>query len=143
MPEIRQIFFQFKSIRDLRRGRRHQAPGGINNSIMSNNALNGTADVNTDHSFEQLCLPPLILQGALRAGYLRPSPVQYQSIPPGRSGCDLIVQAKAGTGKTFAFAAIVLEHIDLNNPSPQVCCSFFDTLSVSEFCLFIRDSIRR
>ena len=42
------------------------------------------------------------------------------SIPLGRVGTDLIVQAKSGTGKTVTFACICLERIKMEVKAPQV-----------------------
>lgn len=55
----------------------------------------------------------------------RPSPVQTAAIPLGRLGADLIVQAKAGTGKTLVFGTICLEKLQPEVALPQVplCCS--------------------
>jgi ATP-dependent RNA helicase DDX20 len=50
----------------------------------------------------------------------RPSPVQTAAIPLGRLGADLIVQAKAGTGKTLVFGTICLEKLQPEIALPQV-----------------------
>lgn len=71
-------------------------------------------------SFEGLLLPPHILQALHEAGFRRPSPVQEAALPLARMGTDLIVQAKAGTGKTLVFAVAAVERVDLANSSPQV-----------------------
>ncbi|EFN53228.1 hypothetical protein CHLNCDRAFT_12993, partial [Chlorella variabilis] len=70
--------------------------------------------------FEGLLLPPHILQALHEAGFRRPSPVQEAALPLARMGTDLIVQAKAGTGKTLVFAVAAVERVDLANSSPQV-----------------------
>ena len=48
------------------------------------------------------------------------------AIPLGRLGADLIVQAKAGTGKTLVFGTICLEKLQPEIALPQVplCCSW-------------------
>ncbi len=71
-------------------------------------------------SFRELLLPDHILGGLLAAGFQRPSPVQQQAIPMARLGADVIVQAKAGTGKTLVFAVAAVEKVDLGNGVPQV-----------------------
>ena len=45
--------------------------------------------------------------------------MQRAAIPLGRLGADLVVQAKSGTGKTVAFAAILLERVDRALRHPQ------------------------
>jgi ATP-dependent RNA helicase DDX20 len=60
-------------------------------------------------TFADLLLPPPLVSALLAAGFARPSPVQEAAIPLGRARCDLIVQAKSGTGKTVVFAVVALE----------------------------------
>lgn len=73
----------------------------------------------TSKSWAGLLLPPHV-EAALRdAGFRRPSPVQEAALPLARLGADLIVQAKAGTGKTLVFAIPAVERVDLSNPAPQ------------------------
>jgi hypothetical protein len=71
-------------------------------------------------SFAGLLLPPAIQQALKEAGFRRPSPVQEAALPLARMGTDLIVQAKAGTGKTLVFAVAAVERVDLSNGAPQV-----------------------
>ncbi|KAJ1966730.1 hypothetical protein IWQ62_002283 [Dispira parvispora] len=59
--------------------------------------------------FEDLVANPELLQALKTAGYCQPSPIQWKAIPLGRLGCDLVAQAKSGTGKTIVFAILVLE----------------------------------
>lgn len=63
-------------------------------------------------SFEEMLLPPRVVRGLARAGLHRPSPVQQRAIPLGRFGADVVAQAKAGTGKSAAFAAVLVERAD-------------------------------
>lgn len=43
------------------------------------------------------------------SGFSVPSPVQFHSLPRSKLGLDLVVQAKAGTGKTLVFVVTALE----------------------------------
>ncbi|XP_071784102.1 uncharacterized protein [Asterias amurensis] len=76
-----------------------------------------TSDVlnveNVNIDFASLLLSGDVLKGLSLAGFERPSPIQLKAIPIGRCGLDLIVQAKAGTGKTCVFSVIILESLDL------------------------------
>ncbi len=63
-------------------------------------------------SFADLHLPPRILDGLSRAGFMRPSPVQAQAVPGAVMGVDMMVQAKSGTGKTLVFVVAALAGID-------------------------------
>ena len=71
-------------------------------------------------SFAALLLPPHVQQALRDPGFRRPSPVQAAGRPLARLGADLIVQAKAGTGKTLVFAAAAVERVDVANGAPQV-----------------------
>ena len=71
-------------------------------------------------SFAGLLLPPHIEQALRDAGFRRPSPVQEAALPLARMGTDLVVQAKAGTGKTLVFAVAAVERVDVTNGAPQV-----------------------
>jgi ATP-dependent RNA helicase DeaD len=46
-----------------------------------------------------------------RAAYLEPTPVQSGIIPRALEGCDVLGQARTGTGKTAAFAIPILERL--------------------------------
>ncbi len=69
--------------------------------------------------FRSLDLPPTILEGLEAMGYLQATEVQARSIPLARSGRDLIVQSRTGTGKTAAFGVPILERIDRALPEVQ------------------------
>ena len=80
-----------------------------------------TVDVlSSSRSFASLLLPPHIEQALREAGFRRPSPVQEAALPLARLGADLIVQAKAGTGKTLVFAVAAVERVDTACALPQV-----------------------
>ena len=79
-----------------------------------------TADVQADKTFSDLALPTEMVQALAACGFDRPSPVQQAAIPLGRTGSDLIVQAKSGTGKTAVFAVICLLRLKKDVTSPQV-----------------------
>ncbi|MEG2540448.1 MAG: DEAD/DEAH box helicase, partial [Clostridia bacterium] len=69
--------------------------------------------------FADLGIDQRILDAIAQMGFENPTPVQEQTIPLAISGCDLLVQAPTGTGKTAAFGIPVLNMIDLNEKSIQ------------------------
>ena len=71
-------------------------------------------------SFEELLLPEPVLKGLTAAGFHKPSPVQQAAIPLARSGSDLLIQAKSGTGKTVVFGVVCVESINTQDGLPQV-----------------------
>ena len=60
-------------------------------------------------TFSELKLTRQFLNAIEDAGYVEPSPIQVQAIPPLRSGQDVIGIAQTGTGKTAAFLLPLLQ----------------------------------
>jgi len=61
-----------------------------------------------------------MLNALAHVEYTQPTPVQAGLIPKALEGCDLLGQARTGTGKTAAFAIPILERIEGNKRgSPQ------------------------
>lgn len=67
-----------------------------------------------DVTFQDLFLGENTLLGLERCGFRRPSPIQLETIPLARCGFDMVVQSKAGTGKTCIFTLIALEALQFN-----------------------------
>ena len=53
--------------------------------------------------FTHLKLHPTLLKGIKELGFIRPTPIQAEAIPPAMAGRDLIACAQTGSGKTAAF----------------------------------------
>lgn len=80
-----------------------------------------TEDIqSTALSFRDLLLPYPLISALEATGFSRPSPVQEAAIPLGRTGIDLVVQAKSGTGKTVVFSVVCLDRLSATVPTPQV-----------------------
>jgi len=52
-----------------------------------------------------------LLQGLKELGFLHPTPIQVEAIPPGMEGRDLLACAATGTGKTAAFLLPILHKL--------------------------------
>ena len=61
--------------------------------------------------FNELKIKSEVVELLKRQGIIDATPVQEKVIPAARMGCDLIIQAKTGTGKTLAFLLPTLERI--------------------------------
>ncbi|MFO0602640.1 MAG: DEAD/DEAH box helicase [Polyangiales bacterium] len=61
--------------------------------------------------FSDFQLDPSLLQGVAGLGFVRPTPIQEQAIPPGLAGRDLIAAAMTGSGKTAAFLLPILHRL--------------------------------
>lgn len=62
-------------------------------------------------NFESFNLHPSIMSGVRELGYVTPTPIQLQAIPPILQGQDLVGLAQTGTGKTAAFALPILQRL--------------------------------
>jgi ATP-dependent RNA helicase RhlE len=62
-------------------------------------------------TFEPFSLDSRIDAGIRSAGYVEPTPIQQQAIPPILAGRDLIGIAQTGTGKTAAFMLPILHRL--------------------------------
>ena len=61
--------------------------------------------------FAALPLAPQTLANLAQLGYARMTPIQAASLPSALLGHDLIAQAKTGSGKTAAFALVLLANL--------------------------------
>jgi len=62
-------------------------------------------------NFDSFSFHPQILAGIAAAGYITPTPIQEQSIPPIIDGHDILGLAQTGTGKTAAFVLPILQRL--------------------------------
>jgi len=62
-------------------------------------------------SFPMFNFHPRIMAGVQSLGYLTPTPIQQQAIPPVLQGRDVMGLAQTGTGKTAAFALPILQRL--------------------------------
>jgi ATP-dependent RNA helicase DeaD len=74
-------------------------------------------------TFADLGLRDSVLKGLEELGFIHPTRIQAQLIPPIMSGKDVLGQAKTGTGKTAAFALPLLHMCDGNTPQQAVVLS--------------------
>jgi ATP-dependent RNA helicase DeaD len=77
-------------------------------------------DAHNQLTFADLNLSPDILAAVTEMGFITPSPIQAEAIPPILGGRDVIGQAQTGTGKTAAFGIPALELVDPTDRSVQV-----------------------
>ena len=72
--------------------------------------------------FEELGLIQPILRAVRDEGYVEPSAIQQQAIPPALAGHDVLGCAQTGTGKTAAFAIPILQRLDTQRASIKMPC---------------------
>jgi ATP-dependent RNA helicase RhlE len=61
--------------------------------------------------FSKFPLHTDLLRGVKELGFLRPTPIQDQAIPPAAAGKDLLACAMTGSGKTAAFLLPILHRV--------------------------------
>jgi ATP-dependent RNA helicase RhlE len=61
--------------------------------------------------FNRFNFHPDVASGVVAAGYVTPTPIQSQAIPPVLQGRDVMGLAQTGTGKTAAFALPILHRL--------------------------------
>jgi ATP-dependent RNA helicase RhlE len=61
--------------------------------------------------FTQLKLHPALLDGLKDLGFVRPTPIQAEAIPPALLGRDVIATAQTGSGKTAAFLLPIINNL--------------------------------
>jgi ATP-dependent RNA helicase RhlE len=70
-------------------------------------------------SFTKFNFHSRIMAGVQALGYVEPTPIQLQAIPPVLQGRDVMGLAQTGTGKTAAFALPILQRL-IQRPSRHV-----------------------
>lgn len=68
-------------------------------------------------SFKELNIIEPILKALTKEGYVVPTPIQKQAIPPLLNGRDLLGCAQTGTGKTAAFAIPIIQKLHQEAPA--------------------------
>ncbi len=61
--------------------------------------------------FSSLNLDPNLLKGLKELGFVRPTPIQADAIPPAVAGRDVLACASTGSGKTAAFLLPILDKL--------------------------------
>ncbi len=62
-------------------------------------------------NFKTFSFHPAVAEGAGKAGYVTPTPIQAQAIPQVMKGLDVMGLAQTGTGKTAAFVLPILNRL--------------------------------
>lgn len=62
-------------------------------------------------TFDSFHLDPRLTAGIVSCGYITPTPIQEQAIPPVMEGRDVMGLAQTGTGKTAAYALPIMERL--------------------------------
>src|SRR6185503_8084801 len=72
------------------------------------------------NTFSELPLSSALQSKLAQHGFVQPTPVQAQAIPPQLDGHDIVITAQTGTGKTLAFLLPLLEKLTKTVQVPGV-----------------------
>src|SRR5437867_5206902 len=72
------------------------------------------------YTFSEFSLSPVLKTNLARHGFVKPTAVQSQAIPPALAGHDVVATAQTGTGKTLAFVLPMLESLAANPAATAV-----------------------
>src|ERR1700684_4205889 len=70
------------------------------------------------NNFPDLVTSPVLRKNLAAQGFVTPTPIQAQAIPPATLGHDVVATAQTGTGKTLAFTLPILQLLT-DNPRRQ------------------------
>lgn len=71
-------------------------------------------------TFSELSLSAAIHNNLARNGFVVPTPIQAQAIPPAMTGADVVATAQTGTGKTLAFVLPILQTLTSQPASKNI-----------------------
>jgi ATP-dependent RNA helicase RhlE len=71
-------------------------------------------------NFSELSLSTAIHHNLARNGFVVPTPIQAQAIPPAMTGADVVATAQTGTGKTLAFVLPILQNLTSQPSSKNI-----------------------
>jgi len=91
--------------------------------------------------FSELNLSEPILKALNEHGYVQPTPIQAQAIPPILSGSDIFGSAQTGTGKTAAFALPLLQLLSTQHYNGHIAALIL--APTRELALQISESINQ
>jgi len=93
--------------------------------------------------FTDLGLAAPLLKALAAEGYVNPTPIQAQAIPPVMEGRDMLGIAQTGTGKTAAFALPILHRLAADRkPAPRNGCRVLVLSPTRELASQIAESFR-
>ena len=72
------------------------------------------------NNFSELNLCSALRSNLAKHGFVTPTPVQAQAIPPALAGHDVVATAQTGTGKTLGFALPLLQRLVSKTGAPGV-----------------------
>ena len=89
----------------------------IDTAAISASTSDNDDDDNSINEFQEIKVPPRLLQRLTDMGIKKPTPIQKEAIPEAITGRDVMGLAQTGTGKTLAFSLPLVAQMLNNNSS--------------------------
>jgi ATP-dependent RNA helicase RhlE len=93
--------------------------------------------------FSELPLCALLQSNLMQHGFVQPTPVQSEAIPPALAGRDVVATAQTGTGKTLAFLLPVIQSFAKTDGQPAAGIRALILVPTRELALQIHDCARQ
>src|SRR5689334_6656403 len=94
------------------------------------------------NKFSELPLCALLRSNLVKHGFVQPTPVQSEAIPPALAGRDVVATAQTGTGKTLAFLLPVIQSLSKPEGKPASGIRALILAPTRELALQIHESAR-
>ena len=92
------------------------------------------------NKFSELPLCALLQSNLMKHGFVQPTPVQSEAIPPALAGRDVVATAQTGTGKTLAFLLPLIHSLTHAESQPASGIRALILAPTRELALQIHDS---
>jgi ATP-dependent RNA helicase RhlE len=92
------------------------------------------------NKFSDLSLCTMLQSNLMKHGYVQPTPVQSEAIPPALAGRDVVATAQTGTGKTLAFLLPLIQSLAKPEGKPALGIQALILTPTRELALQIQES---
>src|SRR5579864_2903494 len=92
------------------------------------------------NTFSELPFSALLQSNLMKHGFVQPTPVQNEAIPPALAGRDVVATAQTGTGKTLAFLVPLIQSLTKTGGTPAAGIRALILAPTRELALQIHES---
>jgi ATP-dependent RNA helicase RhlE len=92
--------------------------------------------------FSDLGIPPALAHAMVLQGYVLPTPVQAQTVPVALDGKDVLACAQTGSGKTAAYAMVLLAQLASRTPHKPRQATALVVVPTRELATQVGDTLR-
>ena len=92
------------------------------------------------NKFSELSLCTMLQSNLMKHGFVQPTPVQSEAIPPALAGRDVVATAQTGTGKTLAFLLPLIQSLAAPEGKPAAGIQALILTPTRELALQIQET---